>query len=629
MTTSVRLNALRASTEIGLDVPTRFQSTLTNKGGDSSPLPTESDFHKILRQGARFSDDEDETASRDSGDNAPASHDQGNTGSDSSYLLSSPIALAPSRPVARVDVEPESTEAAPETATRILPLGAALPPTRSVVALKHWSAGSASAPPQESTVGSATPSPTNIRWSRATVPPVSELPRSTHNTGFRATEEQLVGLKPEKSTSSASTTSNTGNVLPAWSSGSTGFHSHVDRETADRPSAQPAAAAPPSQPTGDPKDSVQLQSPRLQPLAEQMPDSADLPALLLNINDVASAEKTSQLTTPSVLADLVSQLADLPPAEVAHVSPRALSNTSIQPPPPSTDLAPTPESLSLSPAPATADDSSSNAQSQIEPTKGSRSGQVNAPVEWSIDNDELRTGAAGSNSPDPVAFEAKLTPEPVAPAPSLPITDNLPPLAPAASRFLAATPDEINGAPELKPETLFKTELSAPVSSATPLQTETRPAQTTQPDAPVATQMQPMIEAPVAPSGHAVTVNVRETADEAGVNLRFVERGGEIHVSVRTSDVQLAQDMRGGLNDLASRLEHAGIRTEISNLSAGESNTQRDAQQPPAEHKGSGRQPQDSQREQQESRKNNPSGWHQAILDSTGENAHLTQEQNT
>ena len=125
----------------------------------------------------------------------------------------------------------------------------------------------------------------------------------------------------------------------------------------------------------------------------------------------------------------------------------------------------------------------------------------------------------------------------------------------------------------------------------------------------------------MAPSGHAVTVNVRETADDAGVNLRFVERGGEIHVSVRTSDVQLAQDMRGGLNDLATRLEHAGIRTEISNLSAGESNTQRDAQQPPADHRGSGRQPQDSQREPRESHKNNPSGWRQAMSDSTGESA--------
>jgi hypothetical protein len=116
------------------------------------------------------------------------------------------------------------------------------------------------------------------------------------------------------------------------------------------------------------------------------------------------------------------------------------------------------------------------------------------------------------------------------------------------------------------------------------------------------------------------------------VNLRFIERGGEIHVSVRTSDPGLAQDLRGGLSDLTGRLEHAGIRTEISNLSAGESNAQRDSQQPPPEHKGSSRHPQDDPREQQESRKNNPSGWWKAMEDSTSANANPNinpnQEQN-
>src|ERR1700677_556963 len=179
----------------------------------------------------------------------------------------------------------------------------------------------------------------------------------------------------------------------------------------------------------------------------------------------------------------------------------------------------------------------------------------------------------------------------------------------------------------MKTETLFKTELPAQISSA-PIQSEARPAAAPQPEVPVATQMQTLIESPAATApSHAVTVNVRESPDDPGVNLRFVERGGEIHVSVRTSDLGLAQDLRGGLTDLTGRLEHAGIRTEISNLSAGEPNSQRDAQQPPPDHRGSGRQSQDSQREQQEPRKNNPSAWRKAIEDSTGANANSNQEQ--
>lgn len=138
--------------------------------------------------------------------------------------------------------------------------------------------------------------------------------------------------------------------------------------------------------------------------------------------------------------------------------------------------------------------------------------------------------------------------------------------------------------------------------------------------------MQPLLESPAATaSSHAVTVNVRESPDDPGVNLRFVERGGEIHVSVRTSDLGLAQDMRGGLNDLTGRLEHAGIRTEISNLSTSEPNSQRDAQQPPPDHRGSGRQSQDSQREQPEPRKNNPSAWQEAFENSANANSHQEQ----
>src|SRR5208283_2126340 len=44
--------------------------------------------------------------------------------------------------------------------------------------------------------------------------------------------------------------------------------------------------------------------------------------------------------------------------------------------------------------------------------------------------------------------------------------------------------------------------------------------------------------------------------------VRLVERGGEVHVAVRTSDAGLAADLRQGLPALAAKLEQNGFRTE-------------------------------------------------------------------
>jgi len=355
---------------------------------------------------------------------------------------------------------------------------------------------------------------------------------------------------------------------------------------------------------------------------EQMADSATVTALP-NLSNATPSHWTPDSSVAFDVPALPLEPADASQPDIAHVSPRKTSPPNS--PSQSAQVAPTPELDSLSPAPAAVESDSSN----VESPAPQKTAQVNAPVEWSVVSDDSRVSTTDSNSSDPVVFEAKLTPEPVAPAPATPTTAGVNTFsAPqAVSKSVAVESDEADGAPQMKTETLFKTELPAQISSA-PIQSEARPAAAPQPEVPVATQMQTLIESPAATaSSHAVTVNVRESPDDPGVNLRFVERGGEIHVSVRTSDLGLAQDLRGGLTDLTGRLEHAGIRTEISNLSAGEPNSQRDAQQPPPDHRGSGRQSQDSQREQPEPRKNNPSAWRKAIEDSTGANANSNQEQ--
>ena len=46
------------------------------------------------------------------------------------------------------------------------------------------------------------------------------------------------------------------------------------------------------------------------------------------------------------------------------------------------------------------------------------------------------------------------------------------------------------------------------------------------------------------------------------VEVRMVERGGELHVAVRTGNADLAHGLREGISDLVSRLEETGFRTD-------------------------------------------------------------------
>ena len=46
------------------------------------------------------------------------------------------------------------------------------------------------------------------------------------------------------------------------------------------------------------------------------------------------------------------------------------------------------------------------------------------------------------------------------------------------------------------------------------------------------------------------------------VEVRMVQRGGELHVAVRTGDTNLAHGLREGISDLVSRLEETGFRAD-------------------------------------------------------------------
>ena len=58
-----------------------------------------------------------------------------------------------------------------------------------------------------------------------------------------------------------------------------------------------------------------------------------------------------------------------------------------------------------------------------------------------------------------------------------------------------------------------------------------------------------------------LSVQVRQS-DQETVELRVVEREGELHVAIRTSDADLTHSLRQGLPELVDRLDQGGFRTE-------------------------------------------------------------------
>jgi hypothetical protein len=65
---------------------------------------------------------------------------------------------------------------------------------------------------------------------------------------------------------------------------------------------------------------------------------------------------------------------------------------------------------------------------------------------------------------------------------------------------------------------------------------------------------------PAAPA-RVISLRVSDAGQER-VELHVTERAGEVHVAVRTADVNLASSLRENLSDLVQRLEHTGFHAE-------------------------------------------------------------------
>ena len=155
----------------------------------------------------------------------------------------------------------------------------------------------------------------------------------------------------------------------------------------------------------------------------------------------------------------------------------------------------------------------------------------------------------------------------------------------------AAAPAE-RGVASALVERIAKPDVASPPAPVAPQSQPAVPA--TRSETPIATmspvaRMDRVIEpvTPAASPSRDFTVRVPD-ATERGTDVRFVERGGEVRVSVRTSDTELAQTLRSGLSDFVGRLEHGGIRAEVWRPGADASSPQNQSQNPSPDQKGSG-----------------------------------------
>jgi hypothetical protein len=93
-----------------------------------------------------------------------------------------------------------------------------------------------------------------------------------------------------------------------------------------------------------------------------------------------------------------------------------------------------------------------------------------------------------------------------------------------------------------------------------PVSTAAAPASERVSATPAAVRNNPALE--VTDVSLTVPVPRADSAGEDRVAIRMVQRGAEIHVSVRTPDNQLSQALRQDLGRLAAGLDEAGFRTE-------------------------------------------------------------------
>jgi hypothetical protein len=186
------------------------------------------------------------------------------------------------------------------------------------------------------------------------------------------------------------------------------------------------------------------------------------------------------------------------------------------------------------------------------------------PPELAFSARLVRTSAAEASRAAETVPDPPIVPSPTAQTnrePGLPPTAAERPVAQTSARKAAATADAAGATAGDHPLQSDLSSRFAPAAEpdvqrdrqdvATPAGTGTRPAQLVE---------EPPEAARPAPMAHEIKLQL--SGGDQRVEVRMVERGGEVHVDVRTPDARLAGALREDLPALSARLEQSGFHAE-------------------------------------------------------------------
>ncbi len=156
------------------------------------------------------------------------------------------------------------------------------------------------------------------------------------------------------------------------------------------------------------------------------------------------------------------------------------------------------------------------------------------------------------------------------------------------------------------------TQSAAPAATATPSQATAEALRTSESN---------LAAAPPSRTGVAQEITIRiEQPDASPVDLRVVERAGQVHIDVRTPDAAMQTSLRGDLGTLTNSLQRAGYQTEMftpsSTLGRTTSSAQtsnRDDHQDSSQNRGGSGDSSEGRRQQQQQKRS--STWLEELED--------------
>lgn len=142
-------------------------------------------------------------------------------------------------------------------------------------------------------------------------------------------------------------------------------------------------------------------------------------------------------------------------------------------------------------------------------------------------------------------------------------TTDMAPAKPAAQQQRTPDASEHHATVEPAAQSYISAQSPAPAEAST--SAAPRSVSAAPPTAAVEPVAQPA-EKPAAPMNE-ITLHV-SNADQTSTSIRMVDRSGELHVAVRASDPQMAESLRGNVEQLTSKLSSNGFSAEVYKPSA-------------------------------------------------------------